>query len=208
MNNFIEEKDMSAKITITIPVWLDRFCVSPVLFYRKWKYGYPFRKINLGESKFTIVDPQDFYSLNIFNWCPKENGPNVYAVRLVSAPDRKTKIVSLHREIMNSPAGLLVDHQNGDGLDNRRANLRLATHSQNQCNKGKTRKNSSSRYVGVFFEKHSGKWVARIVVNGRRIWLGRFTSELDAAMAYDNAAKIYHKEFARLNFPEAVEAKS
>jgi hypothetical protein len=189
-------------INVKVPVWLDKICSWPVVEYRRRKYGHAYRRISLGEGKFTIVDQQDFYRFNIFNWCPKENGPNTYAVRLVSAPKNRTKIVSLHREILNPPKRLLVDHHNGNGLDNLRDNLRLATHSQNQYNKGKTRKNSSSRYVGVFLETRSGKWVARITVNRKKIWLGRFISESDAARAYDTAAKKYHGEFARLNFPE------
>ena len=191
---------MTTKLTITVPNWLDQLCAWPAIMYRQWKFGYTFRKISLGEGKFTIVDPQDFYRFSFFNWCPKENGPRTYAVRLVSAPHNRTKILSLHREIMKAPPTLLVDHKNGNGLDNRLDNLRLATHSQNQCNKGKSRSNSSSRFIGVYFEKRSSKWVAKIVTNGKRIWLGRFSDEISAAKAHDKAALKYHKEFAHLNF--------
>jgi len=191
---------MTTKLTITIPVWLDRLCAWPVLTFRRQKFGFPFRKIPLGESRFTIVDPHDFYWLNNFHWCVKQNGPRSYAVRLTNSSNNRTKILSLHREIMKAPPTLLVDHRNSNGLDNRRANLRLATHSQNQCNKGKSRSNSSSRFIGVYLEKRSSRWVAKIVLHGKRIWLGRFNDELSAAHAYDNAAKKYHGEFARLNF--------
>ena len=191
---------MSAKLTITIPVWLDFIFACPLLAYRLLRYGYPFRKIPLGEGKFTIVDPRDFYSLNAFNWCPKENGPRTYAVRLIADSNNRTKILSMHREIMNPPAGMLVDHRNRKTLDNRRENLRLATHSQNQYNKEKTTRKTSSHFIGVFFEKSSGKWVARITYRSKKIWLGRFSSETDAAHAHDVAAKMYHKEFAKLNF--------
>jgi len=190
-----------ASIQIRVPDWLDGIFVWPVTVYRKWKYGYPYRRIYLGEGRFTIVDPHDFYWFNNFHWCLKQNGPRLYAVRLIGASDNRTRILSLHREIMKAPPTLLVDHRNGNGLDNRRDNLRLATHSQNQCNKGKSRSNSSSRFIGVYFEKRSGRWVAKIVLHGKRIWLGRFTDELSAAHAYDKAALEYHKDFARLNFP-------
>ncbi|MFH1370392.1 MAG: AP2/ERF family transcription factor [Planctomycetota bacterium] len=194
---------MKVNLTIGIPIRLDRIFTWPLLLYRKHKYGWPFRRIFLGQGKFTIVDPPDYYRFNNFQWCAKENGPRIYAVRLIADSHNRTKILSLHREIMGPPEGLLVDHKNRNTLDNRRENLRLATHSQNQFNKTKTAAITSSRFIGVYLEKRSGRWVAKIAVHGKRIWLGRFSSELDAARAYDKAALKYHKDFARLNFPEA-----
>jgi len=191
---------MKVNLTIGIPSWLDRIFTWPVTLYRRCKYGYSFRRIYLGEGKFTIVDPPDFYRFNIFNWSPGENASNNYAVRLISGPKNKTGIVSLHREIMNHPKGFLIDHENGNGLDNRRENLRLATRSQNQFNKRKTRSKTSSRFVGVYFERRKNRWMATIHYQGKRIWLGSFKSEIDAGRAYDRAATKYHGEFARLNF--------
>ena len=193
-----------ARIQFNVPNWIDRILVRPMLTYRRIRYGQAFRKISLGEGKFTIVEPRDFYQVNRFNWCAKENGPRTYAVRLVADSHNRTKIISMHREIMGAPAGMLVDHRNRDTLDNRRENLRLATHSQNQFNKGKTSRKTTSRFIGVFFEKYSGRWVARTTVEGKRIWLGRFDSEIEAARVYDEAAKKYHGEFAQLNFSESA----
>jgi hypothetical protein len=173
------------------------------MLYRRFKYGYLFRKIYLGEGKFTIVEPQDYYWLNTFNWCPKGNGPRIYAVRITARSNNTIKTLSMHREIMKAPAGLLVDHRNRNTLDNRRGNLRLATHTENQRNKGKTSAKTTSRFKGVRFRKDRSRrkrWEGRIFVNGKRILLGYFMTEEEAAKAYDEAAKKYFGEFASLNF--------
>jgi len=197
---------MGVKVTITIPVWVDKIFAWPALVYRLWKYGYTYRKISLGEGKFTIVDPQDFYGFNIFNWCFEEDGWNIYAVRIEgdSVGNKRYKIVSLHRAIMNHPQGLLIDHRNNNGLDNRRANLRKATKSQNVCNRRK-QANTSSRFRGVSFDKRRGAWAVNITSQRKQKWIGYFDNEIDAAKAYDKAARKYHKEFAKLNFPEEIE---
>ncbi|MCJ7777394.1 MAG: AP2 domain-containing protein [Sedimentisphaerales bacterium] len=187
-------------VSLKIPVWLDRICTWPVMAYRRCKFGYSFRRIDLGEGEWTIVEPDDYYRLKNFKWFLSGNGTKFYAARSIKIGPGQTKIVRLHREIMNPPPGLLVDHRNGNGLDNRRANLRPATHSQNMYNKPKTKSKTSSRFIGVTFNKGRRKWETRIYYQKRKIWLGRFDDEIDAARAYDKAALEYHGEFARLNF--------
>jgi hypothetical protein len=187
-------------IQIKVPNWLDSIFAWPVIRYRRLKYGYTFRKIYLGEGEFTIVEPPDYYAYGKYRWIFSGEGYNFYAIREMKIGPKKTKIVSLHREIMNAPKGILVDHQNNNGLDNRRANLRLATYSQNAINKPK-KANTSSKYRGVCFEKSCQEWGAFIRINGKQTRLGRFENEIDAAKTYDKAARKYHKEFARLNFP-------
>ena len=191
---------MKVNLTINIPAWLDLVLVWPVLLYRQWSFGYPFRQIRLTEGKFTIVDPADFYRLNSFNWLTCGKNDNLYAARVIRTPTGRLNTILMHKEILDAPLGLLVDHRNTDSLDNRRANLRLATPSQNSCNSRRDKSNTYSRYRGVSFSKRKGKWFAAIRANGRKLWLGYFDNELDAAKAYDAAARKYHKEFAQLNF--------
>jgi len=103
------------------------------------------------------------------------------------------------------PEGMVVDHINHDGMDNRKANLRAATHSQNLCHRRKHSGTKSSKYKGVHWHKFNKRWAARITFKKKTINLGYFRNEIDAAKAYDRAARKYHGEFASLNFPESEE---
>jgi hypothetical protein len=107
----------------------------------------------------------------------------------------------MHRQIIRIPPGLLCDHINRNGLDNRSANLRPATVSQNLCNSAKRNAKTRSKYKGLEWDKVQRKWKARIQINRRKIHLGSFNSETEAARAYDDAAKKYHGAFASFNFP-------
>ena len=102
------------------------------------------------------------------------------------------------------PYGMVVDHINHDGMDNRRANLRAATHAQNTYHRKKRSGATKSKYKGIHWRKENKKWVARIMFEGKRIHLGSFHTEIEAAKAYDRAAKKYHGEFASLNFESKI----
>lgn len=118
---------------------------------------------------------------------------------------RMRKRELIHRIIMGALPGQIVDHKNHDTLDNRVSNLRVCTIAQNVRNQKKRNQDiaiSSSRYKGVTFCKQTNSWSSSLVFNKKRIWLKRHKDEKDAAMAYNEAAKKYHGEFAYLNVIE------
>jgi len=193
---------MSAQLTIKIPVWLDFLFTCPLLAFRLLRYGYTFRRIYLGDGEFTILDPKDYYLYSRFKWSVAGHDGKFYAVRGIKTGRKKMKLERLHRIIINAPDGLFVDHKNGNSLDNRRDNLRLATSSQNHCNKIIDKSKSSSQYRGVIFRKKSGRYIAQITYKETNHYLGSFDNEIDAAKAYDAAARKHHGDFARLNFPQ------
>jgi len=188
-------------IQIKIPIVLDLCFAWPVLLYRLARYGYPYRKIPLGEGRFAIVDPLIFYSLNKFHWTIEGREDCIYAVRNVVTNSRHSKTVRKHREIMKAEPGVLIDHRNVNPLDNRIANLRPATLAQNMHNRRKIRRKTSSRFIGPCLEKESNLFRVNLMHEGKRIYVGRFANEIDAARAYDRAALKHHGELARLNFP-------
>ena len=190
------------EVTLTIPLWLARIGICLVLIGRRLRYGYAFRRIPLTRGQYAIVDPEDYERLAQYKWHANENGRTYYAARAVRGKNGRYRYHSMHREILPVGKGLFVDHINHDGWDNRKANLRPATRTQNCRNSLKrARKGWVSQYKGVAWRAKSQLWEALITVNYRHIFLGSFRTEVEAAQAYDRAALRYHREFACLNFP-------
>jgi hypothetical protein len=200
-----------ANVQIKIPDWLDKICVSPLILYRRLKYGEPFRKIYLGEDTYAIVDPDVYYEKCRFVWFLSE-GNKSYPARTIKIGPEKHRVSFLHKEIVKTRKGKLVDHRDNDPFNNLRSNLRPATFSQNMMNRPKTKSKTSSKYRGVSWRNSNHKWLVRIEWerNGRRIrkTIGYFVNEIDAAHAYDMAALKYHKDFANLNFPREYYVKT
>lgn len=158
---------------------------------RSWRYD--MKEIPLTQGKFAIVDDEDFDRLYKWRWTYAKTG---YAVR--HDINDSTKTFYMHREIMNTAPGMETDHINHNCLDNRKINLRICTHCENQHNR-RLSKNNTSGYIGINLLK--GKWQARIRADRDRLFLGLFTSPEEAALAYDKKARELFGEFAHINFP-------
>lgn len=157
------------------------------------------RYIALTRGKFAIVDAADYEWLSRYKWTANCKGDKCYAYRR-----DKGRGVLMHRAIMQAPKGLVVDHIDGNGLNNRRSNLRLCTQAENSRNARPRR--GTSRFKGVRAHNTPGQFVAEITLDGRARYIGSFTDEIEAAIAYDLRAVVLFAEFARLNFPHITAA--
>lgn len=156
-------------------------------------------KIPLSDGQIALIDQRDFHLVKRFRWYTERNGKRLYAITFLNVGGKRTSL-RMHRLIARFPPGQDVDHKNGNGLDNRRSNLRIGSRSENLANLPK-RRNTSSRYKGVC-RIRTGRWMAYINVRGKRRYLGYFDNEVDAARRYDEVAREHFGEFARLNFPD------
>lgn len=156
--------------------------------------------VPLSRGKFSKIDERDLQRVSQFTWSygAQGAGPGYASGRV------EGKSVLLHRFILNPPKGKQVDHINRDSLDNRRSNLRLASHTQNIRNASLSSRNSSG-FIGVSFSGHWGKWVSSIKADGDTYVMGGFSCRIEAAIARDIAAISLHGQFAMLNFPELRE---
>lgn len=148
-----------------------------------------------GAGNFAIVDDVDYEELSKFKWHYATIG---YAARYAGGGRKNACYVYMHRQIMNPPDNTGIDHIDGDKLNNCRSNLRLANQSQNNQN-ARPRHSSTSRYKGVYWDEYHGRWSACIHTNNRKIYLGRYITQKEAALAYNAAAIEYFGEYACLN---------
>lgn len=154
--------------------------------------------LELAAGHVVLVDDVDAHLLGEHTWRVKRDHRRLYAQTHRHRPDGVRTTTTLHRLVLGVEPGRLVDHRNGDGLDNRRENLRLATARQNAGNYRLPATNTSGA-KGVTWSRRYGCWMAQIRVRPRTIHLGRFDSVRAAADAYDAAALEHFGEFALTN---------
>ena len=152
-------------------------------------------EIILATGERVLVDDEDFEQLNHYKWSLSEG----YAITTWKENGR-FKSMRMHRLIMNTPAGMECDHIHHNTLDNRKSELRNTPKSGNQGNRVANRNGKTSQFKGVCFRASRNKWVAQLRNGLKTKWLGHFDEEIDAARAYDKAAKAYFGEFALTNF--------
>jgi hypothetical protein len=152
--------------------------------------------IPLTKGKFAIVDKEDFEKLNKYKWQASicSWGATFYATHGI----RHKTGLRMHRVIMGAKPGQVVDHINHDCLDNRKANLRVCSQTDNAKNRLVSRNNKCG-YKGICWCKRYKKWEATIYINGKNKWLGYFSNVRNAVIAYNDAARKHHGEFAYLN---------
>jgi hypothetical protein len=159
------------------------------------------RTVQLTRGFSTLIDECDLPKLGGYSWNAKRFTSGIYAARNEHASkgskNRKYRTLLLHRVLMDAPPGMEVDHRDGDKLNNTRSNIRLATHTQNQQNRRRCR-GGSSRFKGVLI--HSNRYIeAYIGVEGKNLYIGSYSTEEEAARAYDAAAIEFFGEFAATN---------
>lgn len=120
-----------------------------------------------------------------------ENGRRIYLHRVIA-----------ERMGLQLGPGVEVDHRNGNSSNNHRSNLRVVTHSKNAMNARK--QPGTSQFKGVSWDRQRQKWVTQITINKKQIHLGRYDTEIEAALAYDQAAKFHFGLYAKLNFPQGT----
>ena len=147
-------------------------------------------------NTFAIVDDDDYYAIIVGKkWFAYQTGRNPKTIYVASKVNGKRVI--LHRLLAGASNRFeIVDHINGNGLDNRRSNLRICSQRENLRNRGINRNNTSG-YKGVSWENHAKKWLVKIGVDGKKILIGRFDNKEDAAIAYKIAAIKFHGQFAQ-----------
>jgi hypothetical protein len=168
------------------------------------------KEIALTQGKVAIVDDEDFEALCVHKWHANRDECRTYAARTIRRPENKWVTEQMHVIVLARKLGrpiaerMQCDHDNGDGLDNRRENLLEVTKAQNIRNRHHRPENTSSRFLGVSWHKREGKWQARIMIDGTNLHLGYHDTELAAALAREACIKLHPELHAKSNFRKST----
>jgi len=155
------------------------------------------KEIQLTKGQVAFIDDEDFEKVSLYKWTASYTNGKYYARRGVCV-NGKQKTIYLHRFLTSAEKAIKIDHKNGNSLDNRKSNLRKATSSQNNQNRGNT---AGKKYKGVgFYPQQTKPFRARIKHSGKVIFIGNYATEIEAAKAYDQKALELFGSFARPNF--------
>ncbi len=160
------------------------------------------KQIPLTQGQFALVDDEDYDELSKFKWHLHKGKSVSYAATNAKDDSGKWKMLLIHRVILKlTNPNVKCDHKDGNGLNNQRSNIRVCTRGENARN-SRLPKNNKSGYKGVSFNRRLNKFMSTIGYNSKKIHIGYFDNQKDAALAYDIAARHFHNEFSRLNFPD------
>lgn len=152
--------------------------------------------LGLRKDKFSVIDMVDYNKVKKYNWYAKHQYGDKYYAR--TKLPLTGKFIYMHRLIMDIGPNQICDHIDNDGLNNVRENIRICSYADNNRNKS-INKNNKSGYKGIYWSPRHEKYRASIGLNKKNKHLGYFKCPLDAANAYDRAAKKYFKQFAKTN---------
>ncbi len=181
---------------------------SPVATRHRRSRAMDIVRVPLTQDKEAIIDAEDAGRVLAHRWCAcwdsRKSRWFIQRRKKANEVNGSTNPhITLPRFLMNAAKNMQVDHINGDQFNCRRSNLRICTHTENLWNRPS--RAGASRFKGVWKKNETGKWTGSISANGSRKHLGTFATEEEAALAYDDAARALHGEFAFLNFPQPHE---
>lgn len=157
--------------------------------------------IELSSGDVAIIDADKIDVISDIKWYRLPGDRTNYAVSNKRLEDRTVVMLYLHRVLTDCPDDMVVDHINGDGLDNRMCNLRVVTVAENNLN-SRVRSDSQTGIKGAYYDKRKGSYYSRITINGKDIYLGTFKTAKEAAEAYAEASRKYHGKYGRTHLDD------
>lgn len=165
------------------------------------------KQIKITRGRYALVDDEDYERLTKHQWALNPEG-NGYAIRKGNKHKGEPRTIQMHREILelvkDKDRNKIIDHINGNGLDNRKCNLRVVTIQKNAFNKVKANGSYTSKYKGVLKRKNKNGWIARIKFNDRHMELGTYYDEELAAAVYNFASRLMFGDFRKENVSNSI----